>query len=210
MKDILLMNLLEGLFRKKKVSILNEGELQKAYLYLLKKCQVQAVMELKKLTKIRPSKRISISAQEFLLKEGKVGGIKSIQKATGFKAKFSQKMVTGAYNKLRRVKICHLIKPYIIKELHHLTGTKASKKTISYWYDTLMKNENISGIKVIEKMTGIESKYKIEVDFLLLLRRGDFKRAKTFYEINKSKLRRKYRDIERIFERMAKAKLFDS
>lgn len=206
MKDILLINLVEGLYRVQKITLLTESELQQAYLYFLKIGQVQAVGELKKITGTNPSKRVSIKAQEFVLNEGKVGALKGIQKVTGIKPKFSLKTALNAYNKLNKVKVCHLIKPRIIKEIHDTTGNKATKKIINSWYDTLIKSENITGIRIIENMTGFESKYKLEVDFLLLLRKGYFKEAKKLYEFNKSKLTKKYKDVEGIFKRMKKDK----
>lgn len=207
MREILLANLSEGLFRRNQTAILTTRELQQVYLYLLKKGQMQAVVELEKSTNEKPSKQVSVTALEFLLNSGKVGAVKNIQQATGIKPEINNRKAENAYFRLNKVNVCHLIKPNIIKELHQITGKKATPKIIDSWFETLMKNEDISGIVVIEKMTGLESKYKTEVEFLLFLRRGEFREAKNFYESNKSKLAKKYGEIEGIFKRMMKTKI---
>jgi hypothetical protein len=201
MKDILLMNLVEGFYRKQRIPILTEKELQQAYLYFLKIGQTQAVEELKKLTKINPSRKVSLTAQEFKLNEGKVGAIKGIQKVTGVKASFNTKIALNAYKKLNKVRTCHLIMPHFIKDINKFTGVKANKKIVNSWCDTLMKAGSIGMIRTLENMTGIESKYKDEVDFLLALRRGDFEDAKRIYEANKRKMK-KFKEIERVFKRL--------
>lgn len=202
MKEKLLLNLIKGLYKKQKLSILTEKEIQQAYLYLLKRNQIQAIKELSKPTNIPPSRKVSESAQKYLLNQGKVGAVKEIQKATGIRPRFSLEAVRKSYDRLNRVRTCHLLMPNIIMGIHDITGMKANKKTIMKWYDPLMKNGEITNIRIIEKMTGVKSDYKQEIDFLLKLRSGNFKESKKLYKRNRLKFSRKYGQIEDIFKRM--------
>jgi hypothetical protein len=201
MKDILLINALSGLQRIGKLSILNHEELQQIYSYLFTHGEVDYAMELFALTGVRPTEAVATATQKAKLAQGKVGAVLSIQRVTGVTPKFSRTLAARAYASIAKVKGAHLIIAHIIEKLQHVTGTKPSERTVHSWYKVLMSEHAIATIREIEKVTGIPSKYQIEMNFLFGLRSGNFMKSARLYNRYRTKLR-KFREIESIFVRL--------
>lgn len=186
MNELLLWNLLEGLFKRKKLHLLRNPELQKSYRMLLEKGRIEDIRHLRNATKTKPSSDNVKHAYKQLLKKGWVGAIENIQKETKIKPIFNKSDINRAYDFfISEGMLNHL------KVLKRITGEKPASKIVQTGYKRLIDAGRIDLLKTLQSITKIPNK-NIEASFLLAIKNANFDLATSIYKTHKLEINRKF------------------